>query len=115
MSLPYMPFYVGDYLRDTRHLTTEQHGAYLLLIMEYWAKGSLPDDDTQLARIVGMSPKKWKNVRQVVQAFFHDGWHHKRIDAELEKASSKTEKRRTAANVRWQKAQGDSRLRLVNE
>jgi uncharacterized protein YdaU (DUF1376 family) len=41
-SLPYMPFFVGDHLRDTRHLTTEEQGAYLLLIFEYWTKGGLP-------------------------------------------------------------------------
>jgi uncharacterized protein YdaU (DUF1376 family) len=32
--------HIGDYHRETRHLTAEQH-----------AKGGLPNDDTQLARI----------------------------------------------------------------
>jgi uncharacterized protein YdaU (DUF1376 family) len=116
MDLPYIPFFIGDYLKETRHLTTEEHGAYLLLILEYWVKqGALPDDDAQLARITGLTPAKWRKVRHVVKDFFRDGWKHPRIDAELEKASALTEKRRAAANVRWRAAQGDSHLRLVNE
>jgi uncharacterized protein YdaU (DUF1376 family) len=105
MSLPYMPFYIGDHLRDTSHLTVQEHGAYVRLICKYWTKGScLPDDDKQLARITGMSVTKWRKIRPTVQAFFYDGWRHKRIDAELAKAAATIEKRQKAATVRWEKS-----------
>ena len=70
MSRPWMPFYVADYLRDTRQLTTCEHGAYVLLILEYWATGGLPNDDDRLARIVGLSRTKWLNALHNSIIFF---------------------------------------------
>jgi len=111
----WMPLYVADYLADTAHLTTEQHGAYLLLIMTYWRHGELPDDDGQLAAIVKFSPHKWKKNSQIIRKFFHekDGvLRHKRIDAERSKAAEnrerKTEIARKAADARWQKDDADA-------
>lgn len=70
MSLPYMKFYVGDYQRDTRHLSTEEHGAYLLILLAMWsAGGRLPNDDLRLARIAGLTPAKWKKIGPVVRSF----------------------------------------------
>lgn len=93
---PWMPLYVADYLKDTRILSTLEHGAYLLLIMEYWTKGRLPGTDKELARIVGMTVPNWRAIKPVIQEFFHDGWKHKRLDAELAKAIEKTTARQTA-------------------
>ena len=45
----YYEHHIGDYLQDTTRLSTEQQGAYLLLIMDYWTNGPLPDDDAALA------------------------------------------------------------------
>jgi uncharacterized protein YdaU (DUF1376 family) len=96
MKRPWMPLYVGDYLGDTGHLTTAQHGAYLLLMMHYWRKGELPDDDRQLSKITKLPLKTWCCYRPVLQDFFHSGWKHKRIDAELERMMRVSEKRAIA-------------------
>lgn len=96
MKRPWMPLYVGDYLGDTGHLTTAQHGAYLLLMMHYWRKGELPDDDRQLSKITKLPLKTWCDYRPTLQDFFHSGWRHKRIDAELERMLRVSEKRAIA-------------------
>src|SRR5260370_20412259 len=91
MNHPWMPLYVGDYLGDTGHLTTTQHGAYLLLMMHYWR-----DDDRQLCKIAKLPLKTWNEYRVTLQDFFHDGWKHKRIDAELERMMRVSAKRAIA-------------------
>lgn len=83
----WMPLYVADYLRDTRHLTTLQHGGYLLLIFEYWSKGKLPSTDFERRRVTGMSPKQWLTNRSAIAAMFSSDWRHDRIERELEKAN----------------------------
>lgn len=104
----WMPLYVGDYLADTGRLTTEQHGAYLLLLMDYWRSGALPDDDAALARIARVGPAAWRRLRPVLVTFFQPEpgrWRHKRVEAELLRAqrhAARASKRaHHAANVRW--------------
>ena len=93
MSRYWMPLYVGDYLRDTRHLTTIQHGAYLLLIMEYWTKGKLPSTDAERRRITSMTGKQWLSNRLAIASMFTPDWRHPRIDKEIEKATAISLKR----------------------
>jgi len=99
----WMPLYWGDYLRDTMHLRTEGHGAYLLLIGAYWTSGMpLPDDDEHLAAVSRLDMKAWKRLRPTLERFFDvsDGaWRHKRIDAELDKANAISEARRAAGRM----------------
>jgi len=96
MSKPWMPLYVADYLSDTGHLTTVQHGAYLLLIMHYWKRGGIPSDETQLAQIARMTEREWKANRAPVMAYFDDNLKHARIEQELAHAEEISSKRRTA-------------------
>jgi uncharacterized protein YdaU (DUF1376 family) len=104
----WMPLYIGAYLRKTARLTTEQHGAYLLLIMDYWVNGPLPDDDAALAQVARLSIRRWRSMSATVRAFFTqmDGkLFHERIERELETAGRITVKRSKAgkagADARW--------------
>lgn len=106
----WMPLFIGDYLRDTTRLNTEQHGAYFLLIMDYWVNGSPPDDDDELATITGLSLSAWRKHKPKLIKLFKvvDGhWHHKRIDEELIKAAENADKyakrAKKAADSRWNK------------
>jgi uncharacterized protein YdaU (DUF1376 family) len=100
VSAPFMQLYVADYLGDTRHLTTEQHGAYLLLLMTMWrADGRLPHDDKKLARITGCTASRWARIKGDVLDFFDvDGADltHGRLMLELKKASEKSFQRAEA-------------------
>lgn len=94
----WMPLYVADYLRDTMHLSTELHGAYLLLIMAAWSRGgTLPNDPAQLAGMAKMSPAAWRRASAVILPFFKATGQtlaHKRIVEEFEKAQRLSETRR---------------------
>ena len=98
-----MPLYVADYLADAAHLSTIEHGAYLLLIMTYWQRGkALPDDDKKLATIVRVSPEEWAGMRETLAEFFEcDGslWRHGRIERELDKIRTKSEQARSAGKA----------------
>ena len=108
----WMPIYIGDYLADTTRLTTEQHGAYFLLILDYWKSGRPPDDDAVLAQITRLSPHAWSIARAMLARFFsieNGEWIHHRIERELEaargNAKRNTEKAQKAALARWKNAQ----------
>ena len=97
-ALPYMQLYVADYLADTMHLTTEEHGAYLLLIFNYWQTGK-PIPMSRLARITRLSNERWTDVERSLGEFFNERsneWVHDRIERDLE-AVRATQEQRIAA------------------
>jgi uncharacterized protein YdaU (DUF1376 family) len=66
-----MPLYVGDYLADTGHLSTFEHGAYLLLLMAMWrCGGRLPNDPVKLAKHSKMTLDRWKRAAPTLLDFF---------------------------------------------
>lgn len=115
----WMPLYIGDYLSDTMHLTTEQHGAYLLLIMAYWKNGGALQA-ASLPTICRLSVDAWSINQAVLEQFFSIGengaWVHPRIDQELAEATQKkakaSEKAGKAAKARWGDASSNPQAML---
>jgi uncharacterized protein YdaU (DUF1376 family) len=96
---PIMPLATDAYVADTMHLTTEEHGAYLLLLIATWRNNGapLPDDDKRLGRIARATPARWKRLRPVLEEFFDisaDGWRQKRLEKEWRYVSQRLEIKR---------------------
>lgn len=116
-SKPWFKFYPGDYLGDTRRLSQCQHGAYLLLMIDYYANSAPPpDDDEVLARVtLSASLSDWKAVRPAIEPFFEikrGHWHHKRVDQEImarnrEKTGHKLGAEKTN-RIRWDTSLSES-------
>lgn len=102
----YYERYVGDYLRDTPHLSLLEHGAYNVLLDVYYAtEQPLPGALDAVYRICrALTKAEQAAVRSVLDQFFplaEDGArHHGRCDREIQKAQ-----RRIAA-VRQNGARG---------
>jgi uncharacterized protein YdaU (DUF1376 family) len=92
---PWMPLYIADYLGDTQHLTTEEHGAYLLILMAMWRHGMLRNDPTLLSRIAKVSPRRWATIAPNVMPYFaveEEFIISRRLQKEHEKACSYAKK-----------------------
>lgn len=103
----WMPLYIADYLADTSHLSTEEHGAYLLLLMNAWTnEGVLPVNEERLRRITRMDRASWEASWPELKTFFYedDGQlRHHRLDAELVRAKANVKQRSEAGKASAEK------------
>lgn len=91
-------FHIGDYIKDTAHLTDAEDLAYRrLLDLYYTLEGPLPIDVKPLCRRARIAQDV---AEQILSEFFiktADGFHHSRCDQELERIYAKSEKARASA------------------
>jgi len=101
-----MPLYISEYLADTAHFSTLTHGAYLLLIMNYWqTEKPLPNDDKKLAAITRLSMANFKKINTDLKKMFFTSEGrlvHKRIEKELAIFREKAALARVKAEKRWE-------------
>jgi uncharacterized protein YdaU (DUF1376 family) len=107
MSNAWFPFYSGDYLRKTAHLSVIENGAYLLLLIYCYATGQpLPKDKAAVYRIARAHESVERvAVDSALDQFFmlrDDGYHNERAEAELGKRVEFHNKLSAAGRKRWQ-------------
>ncbi len=70
--LPFMPLPIDALVAETRHLSTEQFGAHVLLMVAAWraVDCQVADDDVKLARLSGMTATRWRKMKGDILA----GW-----------------------------------------
>jgi uncharacterized protein YdaU (DUF1376 family) len=111
-----MPIFGDSYLADTTHLTTEEHGAYFLLLLAAWRQPdcALPLDERVLARIAGVSLRKWKSgLGETVLAFWTVDARAGRVfqrrqRREMEFVTGRRDAARAAAEERWSRENEDN-------
>lgn len=103
----YYTRHIGDYAKDTGHLSLLEHGVYTVLLdWCYATEKALPDDLESVYRIcrAQISAEK-KAVQRVVEEFFpasESGRKNKRAVLEINEFRRKSEKNGKAAALRWQ-------------
>lgn len=102
----YYEHHLGDYMRDTAHLSLLEDGAYRRLLDAYYVRERpLPvdlRDCCKLARAVSKAERD--AVAYVLREFFvltDDGHRQQRADAEIERFRTKSDKARASVKARW--------------
>jgi uncharacterized protein YdaU (DUF1376 family) len=104
--LNYYPLHIGDYLRDTSHLSMLEDGAYRRMLDLYYAsERPLPLNLDGLYRLLRAKSKAERDaVDTVLAEFFRrqdGGWHNARADEEIARAREKSGKAKVSADKRW--------------
>ena len=113
--LHYYNHNIGDYRRDTAHLTLLEHGVYRQLLDQYYLDEAPIEKDLQkIHRFLSIKTEEEKNaLTNVLQDFFmetEDGYVHKRCNDTIQEYQNKSEKASQAAKIRWDKQTHSERI-----
>lgn len=103
---------IGDYRRDTSHLSLLEHGVYRQMMDTYYlTEKPLPLDHANLMRThCARTADEVRAVEHVLKDFFvqtEDGYIHKRCDIEIEAFHSKSVSARESAKARWDRVRAE--------
>jgi uncharacterized protein YdaU (DUF1376 family) len=100
----FFKLYIGDYQRDTAHLSLAEHGAFLLMLQHYYATEKPLPTGKALHRILRASEKADRDAIDSIAAQFwrttDAGLVNDRADAEITKAAAQADTNRAIAKAR---------------
>jgi uncharacterized protein YdaU (DUF1376 family) len=105
IDLFYYQHHIGDYRRDTGHLTLLEHGIYRQLLDQYYLTEK-PIDSTTIRLLSIRNTDECESYYRVLADFFveRDGvFFHKRCDFEIQRFKEKSEKATQSIKARWNK------------
>lgn len=105
----YYEHHLGDYMRDTAHLSVLEDGTYRRLIDAYYVREEpLPKNNREIYRLIRAQSKSEREACDIVLKEFFietpEGWRHKRCDEEIARYQTKRRKAKESANARWNNA-----------
>lgn len=102
-DLNIMPVFTDAYLADTTHLSREEHGSYLLLLMAMWrAGGRLKAETAFLMRVAKCTEKTWTKTWAVLEPLFTTEGEfitQKRLASEYSRAEVKVRQNKANASL----------------
>ncbi len=104
----YYTFNIGDYRRDTSHLTLLEHGLYRQLLDTYYLNEEpLPADEAVLMRTHCVrTADEQQALRNLLQDFFwlsDSGWVHNGCEKVIQQYRTKSQKASESAKARWER------------
>lgn len=113
-------FNIGDYRKDTAHLTVLEHGVYRLLLDTYYlTEVPLTSDHKQLARLHCLRTAEEKTALDVVLSDFFeltdDGYRHHGCEKVMARVYEKSEKARESARRKWDRKKTETCERIESK
>ena len=96
MTLPFYPFYWGDYSKKTFNLTQSQHGAYILLLRHIYCEGEKIPDEQRYSIAKAMDKVQMQNTDFVLKTYFQKKagmWSQSKADEVMADADEKHQNR----------------------
>jgi len=84
-GLPDLPLNIRGCIADTCHMTNEEAGAHFRLVILACQSPRLgvPDDDSRLAAMLGITLKRWAKLKPVVMGLWYSAggiWTHRCLE-----------------------------------